>query len=58
MDNRSRETLLERYLSLLDIAQVLASTLDLDRLLYQIVLAAANLTDSEAASIILIWTLR
>jgi signal transduction histidine kinase len=53
MDNRSRETLLERYLSLLDIAQVLASTLDLDRLLYQIVMAAANLTDSEAASIIL-----
>jgi signal transduction histidine kinase len=53
MDNRSRETLLERYLSLLDIAQVLASTLDLDRLLYQIVMAAANLTASEAASIIL-----
>ncbi len=53
MENRSRETLLERYLSLLDIAQVLASTLDLDRLLYQIVMAAATLTDSEAASIIL-----
>ena len=53
MQNRSRETLLERYLSLLDIAQVLASTLDLDRLLYQIVMAAATLTDSEAASIIL-----
>jgi len=53
MENRSRETLLERYLSLLDIAQVLASTLDLDRLLYQIVMAAASLTDTEAASIIL-----
>lgn len=53
MDDQSRETLLERYLSLLDIAQVLASTLDLDRLLYQIVMAAASLTGSEAASIIL-----
>jgi signal transduction histidine kinase len=53
MSDRSHDTLLERYLSLLDIAKVLASTLDLDRLLYQIVRAAANLTDSQAASILL-----
>ena len=53
MSDRSHDTLLQRYLSLLDIAQVLASTLDLDRLLYQIVSAAANLTHSKAASIIL-----
>jgi len=53
MSERSHKTLLQRYLSLLDIAQVLASTLDLDRLLYQIVMAAASLTHSKAASIIL-----
>ena len=53
MSERSHQTLLERYLSLLDIAQVLASTLDLDRLLYQIVMAAATLTDTNAAAIIL-----
>lgn len=53
MSDRSHDTLLERYLSLLDIAKVLASTLDLDRLLYQIVRAAATLTDSQAASILL-----
>ena len=53
MSERSENTLLDRYLSLVEIARVLASTLDLDRLLYQIVLAAAALTDSSAASIIL-----
>jgi signal transduction histidine kinase len=53
MSEHSHDTLLKRYLSLLDISRVLASTLDLDRLLYQIVMAAANLTHSEAASIIL-----
>lgn len=52
-ENRSPDTLLERYLSLVDIARILASTLDLDRLLHQIVHAAAILTDSYAASIIL-----
>lgn len=52
-ENRSANTLLERYLSLIDIARILASTLDLDRLLHQIVHAAAVLTDSNAASIIL-----
>jgi signal transduction histidine kinase len=53
MSDRSENTLLDRYLSLVEIARVLASTLDLDRLLYQIVLAAASLTNSSAASIIL-----
>lgn len=53
MSERSENTLLDRYLSLVEIARVLASTLDLDRLLYQIVMAAASLTDSSAASIIL-----
>ncbi|NIV11523.1 MAG: GAF domain-containing protein [Aliifodinibius sp.] len=53
MSDRSENTLLDRYLSLVEVARVLASTLDLDRLLYQIVLAAASLTDSSAASIIL-----
>lgn len=53
MNERSKETLAERYLSLVEIARVLASTLDLDRLLYQIVNAAALLTYSEAASILL-----
>jgi K+-sensing histidine kinase KdpD len=53
MSERSKDTLAERYLSLVEIARVLASTLDLDRLLYQIVNAAAILTSSEAASILL-----
>ena len=53
MSDRSENTLLDRYLSLVEVARVLASTLDLDRLLYQIVLAAATLTGAEAAAIIL-----
>lgn len=53
MSERSKDTLAERYLSLVEIARVLASTLDLDRLLYQIVNAAAILTSSQAASILL-----
>jgi len=53
MDDRSKDTLAEKYLSLVEIARVLASTLDLDRLLYQIVNAAASLTSSQAASILL-----
>lgn len=52
-ENQSTDALMERYLSLIDIARILASTLDLDRLLHQIVHAAAILTDSTAASIIL-----
>lgn len=57
-EDRSTDTLMERYLSLVDIARILASTLDLDRLLHQIVHAAALLTDSTAASIILYDELR
>jgi len=53
MSEQSENTLLDRYLSLVEVARVLASTLDLDRLLYQIVLAAATLTGSSAAAIIL-----
>ena len=40
------QPLLERYLRLIDISRDLSSTLDLDRLLYKIVKAAADLTDS------------
>jgi signal transduction histidine kinase len=46
-------SLLERYLRLIDISRDLSSTLDLNRLLYQIVRAAADLTDSHDASILL-----
>lgn len=44
---------LEGYRRLMAIARDLASTLDLDRLLDRIVHAAADITDSEAASILL-----
>ncbi|MGD0879639.1 MAG: ATP-binding protein [Anaerolineales bacterium] len=47
------ETRLKRYRRLIDIARDLASTLDLDILLNQIVSAASDLTESEAASILL-----
>ena len=46
-------TLLHRYQKLINISRDLASTLNLDRLLDRIVHAAAELTDSEAASILL-----
>ena len=49
-DNEKR---LEGYRRLIDIARDLASTLDLDILLNHIVSAAADLTESEAASILL-----
>jgi signal transduction histidine kinase len=45
--------LLERYLRMLDISRDIASILDLDVLLYKIVRAAADVTDAEAASILL-----
>lgn len=45
--------LLHRYQKLIDLSRDLASTLDLDLLLDRIVNAAAELTDSEAASILL-----
>jgi signal transduction histidine kinase len=50
---RQVQSLLERYLRLIDISRDLSSTLDLDSLLYQIVKAAADLTDSHDASILL-----
>ena len=49
-DNEKR---LEGYRRLIDIARDLASTLDLDILLNRIVSAAADLTETEAASILL-----
>ena len=47
------EKRLEGYRRLIDIARDLASTLDLDILLNQIVSAASDLTEAEAASILL-----
>ena len=47
------KTLLDRYQKLIDISRDLASTLNLDLLLNRIVDAAADLTASEAASILL-----
>jgi signal transduction histidine kinase len=49
----NNEKRLEGYRRLIDIARDLASTLDLDILLNQIVSAASDLTESEAASILL-----
>jgi signal transduction histidine kinase len=45
--------LMERYQRLIDISRDLASTLDIDVLLRRIVQAAADLSDSEEASILL-----
>jgi signal transduction histidine kinase len=47
------QNLIERYLRLITISRDLSSTLDLDSLLYQIVKAAADLTDSHNASMLL-----
>ena len=47
------EKRLEGYRRLVDIARDLASTLDLDALLNRIVTAASDLTEAEAASILL-----
>jgi len=44
---------LARYERLMEISRTLTSTLDLDRLLEQIVLAATDLTNTEVASILL-----
>jgi len=46
-------SLLERYQSLLDISRDLASTLDLDNLLKRIAQAASDLSNAQAASILL-----
>jgi signal transduction histidine kinase len=53
VNNADRVTLLERFQRLLDISQDLASTLDLNTLLDRIGHAAADLSDAEAASILL-----
>lgn len=50
---RNYPRLLHRYARLLEITSSLASTLDLDKLLQTIVEAAQELTDSEAASLLL-----
>ena len=44
---------LDGYLRLIDITRDLASTLDLNELLHRIVVAAAEITDAEAGSILL-----
>ncbi len=53
MVSRNDKPLLERYQRLVDITLDLASTLDLGELLNRIVQAAADLSDAEAASILL-----
>ena len=50
---KKNNTQLERFLRLIEISRDLTSTLDLDTLLFRIVRAAADLTDSKAASILL-----
>lgn len=50
---KQNQTLLARYRRLITISRELSSTLDLDSLLYLIVKAAADLTDSHDASILL-----
>ena len=50
---RNYPLLLKRMERLMDISRILVSTLDLPKLLHQIVLAAAELTDTEVASIML-----
>jgi signal transduction histidine kinase len=53
MNGNGNEKRLEGYRRLIDIARDLASTLDLDVLLKRIVCASAELTEAEAASILL-----
>lgn len=53
MTDLSTPRLMERYQRLIDISRDLASTLDIDVLLRRIVQAAADLSDSEEASILL-----
>ncbi len=49
----NEEKTLERYRQLMDLSRDLASTLDLDMLLDRIIKAARDITESEAASILL-----
>ena len=53
MSELTKTTQLERYQHLIDISRDLASTLDLDTLLYRIVRVAADLSQAEQASILL-----
>jgi len=53
MNEITRTTLLARYQRLIEISRDLASTLDLDTLLYRIVRVAADLSQAEEASILL-----
>ncbi len=53
MADTAQATLLERYQRLIEISRDLASTLDLDTLLYRIVRVAADLSHAEEASILL-----
>jgi signal transduction histidine kinase len=53
VSKRSQATLLERFQRLAEVSRQLASTLDLDTLLNHIVQAAADLSNAEAASILL-----
>ena len=53
MSETQIENQLDRYKRLTDISRELASTLDLEKLLNNIVQAAADLSSSEAASILL-----
>jgi len=52
-DEPSTIALLERYRLLMEIARDLASTLDLDPLLHRIIHAATEITEADAASILL-----
>ncbi len=52
-NKKQTDTLFERYLRLMDITRDLSSTLNLDTVLDKIVGAAADLTDSNDASILL-----
>jgi signal transduction histidine kinase len=53
MSDLTRTTLLARYQLLIEISRDLASTLDLDTLLYRIVRVAADLSQAQEASILL-----
>lgn len=52
--NPNIDPMIERYQRLIDISQQLNSTLDLNSLLRKIIWAAKELTDTEAASILLV----
>lgn len=52
-EDNIQNSLIERYKRLIEISRDLASTLDLDPLLYRIIYAAKDITEAEAASILL-----